>query len=95
MEVDYVRVYQQSNLSVDEAASSGIGAIGNPFGDQLHVRLNGPSTVNLYDITGKQVYTNTHTESTYLPTAEYAPGMYILEILQPGFKGYREKVIRQ
>jgi hypothetical protein len=59
------------------------------------VRLNGPSTVNLYDITGKQVYTNNHTNSTYIPTAEYAPGMYVLEILQPGFKGYREKIIKQ
>ena len=95
MEVDYVRVYQQSNLSLEEEARDGIGAIGNPFGDQLFVRLTGPSTINLYDITGKQVYTNTHNESTYLPTAEYAPGMYVLEILQPGFKGYREKIIKQ
>ena len=95
MEVDYVRIYQQSNLSIEEAARDGIGAIGNPFGDQLHVRLNGPSTVNLYNITGKQVYTNNHTNSTYIPTAEYAQGMYVLEILQPGFKGYREKIIKQ
>jgi len=95
MEVDYVRIYQQSNLSLEEEARDGIGAIGNPFGDQLFVRLTGPSTINLYDITGKQVYTNTHNESTYLPTAEYAPGMYVLEILQPGFIGYREKIIKQ
>jgi len=41
------------------------------------------------------LYTNNHNISTYIPTAEYAPGMYVLEILQPGFIGYREKIIKQ
>ena len=95
MEVDYVRVYQQSNLSVEEQAQSEVGARGNPFEDQLFVRLNGPSTINLYDITGKQFYSQLHDGSGYLDTEAYAPGLYVLEILQPGYKGYREKIVKR
>jgi hypothetical protein len=95
MEVDYVRVYQQSNLSMEEQAQRGIGSIGNPFEDQLFVRLTGPSTINLYDITGKQIYSQLHDGSGYIDTEAYAPGLYVLEILQPGFKGYREKVVKR
>ena len=95
MEVDYVRVYQQSNLSLEEQARNGIGAVGNPFEDQLFVRLTGPSTINLYDITGKQIYSQLHDGSGHLDTEAYAPGLYVLEIIQPGFKGYREKVVKR
>lgn len=95
MEVDYVRVYQQSSLSLEEQARSGIGALGNPFEDQLFVRLTGPSTINLYDVTGKQIYSQLHDGSGHLDTEGYAPGIYVLEILQPGCKGYREKVVKR
>ena len=95
MEVDYVRVYQKSNLSMEEQASNGIGALGNPFEEQLFVRLNGPSTINLYDMAGKQIYSQLHDGSGHIETEAYAPGLYVLEIIQPGFKGYREKVVKR
>jgi beta-glucanase (GH16 family) len=95
MEVDYVRIYQQSNLSVEEAARNGIGAIGNPFGTNYSFASPAQAPSTSTTLLASRSTPTLHTESTYLPTAEYAPGMYVLEILQPGFKGYREKVIKQ
>ncbi|MEI8279066.1 MAG: T9SS type A sorting domain-containing protein [Bacteroidota bacterium] len=70
-----------------------ISAFPNPVVNNLQVKIentvNGTYTVNMYDITGKKIYTqnvevSNNTFATNINTGNFANGMYALQIVKDG-----------
>jgi beta-glucanase (GH16 family) len=68
MEVDYIRVYQESTASIDEVDTlKDIKIYPNPANEQLTIKIpqfEGSSKAILYSITGKKLYTFNQTSSS-------------------------------
>jgi len=86
MEIDYVRVYQEAILSVDEFADvAKITLYPNPVRDVLTIRASSNSGnihATLYSVLGKQIatFTQTELEKSYDFSA-YQSGTYLLKIV--------------
>lgn len=61
----------------------------NPFTDKLNTTLktNEPLQLNLYDITSREILTQTFTNTTTINTEQLAKGIYIYEVRNPGAPG--------
>lgn len=101
MEVDYVRVYQTSVVSVAESQlGQSIKAYPNPFENELTIELshltNDPVTVTVYSLEGKRLQTwmqgNIEKHLT-LPLGHLKSGVYLISV-EVGQTIYRVKVIK-
>lgn len=81
MVVDYVRVYQQNSLSVNDAFARKFKVFPNPASDVIKIATNEAiSTVEVYDLRGQRVIHNIgHIRS--INTSRLPSGMYLLKIL--------------
>ena len=85
LEIDYVRVYQESSLSITEfAVLPKISVYPNPVKDQL--TINAPSNLRgfkatIYSVLGREIksFTQDELEKTY-DFSNYKPGTYILKV---------------
>jgi len=94
--------YRMFNLGVDQVseATSSISddALRAKFkvhsannGVQISTTQNDVYTVNIYDLSGKQIFTATENGSQHIPLAQNGNTMYLIEIQQYG-KRFSEKV---
>lgn len=64
MEIDYVRVYQSSSLSVVKNNTSSLKFFPNPVKDKLYIKLensgNNPVNLEVIDLNGRVVYSKLH-----------------------------------
>jgi beta-glucanase (GH16 family) len=84
LEVDYVRVYQESILGTSDFANLNNVEFTNPVDETLHVKISGQLTqslVQIYDVLGKQLYASkiTH-EDTTIDTSSFPKGIYLMKI---------------
>jgi beta-glucanase (GH16 family) len=89
MEIDYVRVYQESPLSVSQKVKNGVGFYPNPVDDYLNINVseltNQNITLQIIDISGRSVYKNQHsiiTSQISYNASALNPGLYFLELTQ-------------
>lgn len=76
-------------------AASGIRIYPNPASDKLVIEGAGKGTViTITDITGREVYSTTASESNALvTTAALVPGNYLLQLQTAAGKRYRQKIV--
>lgn len=82
MDIEYVRVYQETNLSTATPTQEEIVIIPNPFSTQLEMRipteLDG-AVFSIFDMQGKRVHQFTATQAQFtLDTSKLKSGVYIL-----------------
>ncbi|SDS29080.1 Por secretion system C-terminal sorting domain-containing protein [Polaribacter sp. KT25b] len=85
MEIDYVRVYQEATASVFDIDNlTDVRVYPNPVNDKLTIKmpnLEGVSNVNLYNITGKKLYTFNQNSATQTHDFSFLKkGVYLLKI---------------
>ena len=80
MVIDYVRVYQNTGLSVDEAFAQKFSVYPNPTSDTLHIKTQeSMDRVELYNAMGQLVLKQEQATHS-LSTADFNSGIYILKI---------------
>ena len=95
MEVDYVRVYQQTaleNNNVDKSTNLVLSP--NPASDEITLKSNGNllgATISIHSLLGQELETFTlNTEETTLNISNYQSGIYILKVnSQEGIQSYK------
>jgi hypothetical protein len=95
MEVDYVRVYQQTaleNNNVDK--STNLVLFPNPASDEITLKSSGNllgATISIHSLLGQELETFTlNTEETTLNISNYQSGIYILKVnSQEGIQSYK------
>lgn len=99
MEIDYVRVYQDPLLSIeDQVVDSDVQLLSNPVIDTLSLRV--PSTLigskaKLYSITGQQMASvDIQQEDISIDVSEYSKGVYILTLEKEDIR-VTKQVIKQ
>lgn len=85
MEIDYVRVYQEATASVFDIDNlTDVRVYPNPVIDKLTIKmpnLEGATNVNLYNITGKKLYTFNQNSATQTHDFSFLKkGVYLLKI---------------
>jgi beta-glucanase (GH16 family) len=85
MEVDYVRIYQQSSLSTtDTVKTNDLLLFPNPVSDNLNIKIQENqigSQVTIYSILGQELNSYVlNTEETILDVSQYQKGIYLLKI---------------
>ncbi|PQB05857.1 hypothetical protein BST85_13840 [Aureitalea marina] len=95
MEIDYVRIYQDANLAVDEFSSALFQVTPNPTSDQIYI--SGKDTINsicFYDQLGKIVLelTNHNTQDS-IDVSPLTSGLYYMVITTEDNKIWKEKLI--
>lgn len=94
MDIDYIRVYQESALSVEEVRKEKVQVFPNPVQNMLRLKVPDHyigKTASVYTITGARVETFTLTDSLVEKDwTTYKQGIYILKIeASSGEKVYR------
>lgn len=84
MEIDYVRVYQETALSLEENETNRITLFPNPVEDKLNVRVSN-SMVNtkatIYSMSGRKMETMIlDTTQTSVNLSRYSSGIYMLKL---------------
>lgn len=90
----YISCNDCSLVGVEEEAAETISVYPNPATTTLHVDLAGDAqaTIQLFNLVGQQVYSETATNSTVINTSNLHTGVYMLKVSQNG-KVYTSKVV--
>ncbi len=88
MEIDYVRVYQESALSVSDLDSNDIKIFPNPVSDTLKInlpaKLNG-TRATIYSISGQEMASFIQKETNFiLDVSDYKTGIYFIRFHKDG-----------
>ena len=83
-----------SNVNVEEMEKENITVYPNPASNYLNVTLAGDeaATVQLFNLVGQQVYSETAVNSASINVANLKAGVYMLKVSQNG-KVYTSKVV--
>ena len=88
MEIDYVRVYQESTLSVSELAKNEVKIFPNPVSDSLNIELPDEarnSKVTIYSLNGRKIDSLIHKESIFnLDVSQFETGIYFIRFEKQG-----------
>jgi beta-glucanase (GH16 family) len=82
MLIDYVKVYQEGELSIEENTNSqqSVRVYPNPSSDVIYVQTKTtPDSLQLFDLSGKKVRTQ-QINSTSVNVSDVTPGIYFLVI---------------
>lgn len=87
MEVDYVRVYQDTTLSIEDLnASDDVLVLSNPVAELLSLEVPANligAQVSIYNLLGQEVFlTDIQEVDTKINMSQYKSGLYILKIRQ-------------
>ncbi len=99
LEIDYIRVFQDPALSVDDfTVENSTELYPNPVIDTLSVRVPAAfvgAKATIYSLTGQELYNTTiQNETTAIDVAGFAKGVYILRLEKEGQRVTR-KVVKQ
>ena len=93
MVIDYVRVYQNNALSIDEAFASKFGIHPNPVSDTINIVSAEPvDCLELYSILG-QLVLDKKLNTKQLNVQNLKPGIYILKIYSGSFSTTKKVLI--
>ena len=86
MEIDYVRVYQESVLGLNDAAVDNFSVSPNPANDQVSIQSETAiDSIVVFASNGKKVWSETLNErSATIDTAGFASGLYFVKIFKDG-----------
>lgn len=89
------QIYSPESLSLENNLLDQVIVFPNPFTEQISVHhLPGKSTITLYDINGKVVYSGeTHSTNERIDAGNLAPGVYQLMIVHNQYSAFR-KIIK-
>lgn len=89
MEIDYVRVYQQSSLSIENEVFSNLRFYPNPTSDMLHVELPNISDQNIaievFDIHGRNIHKKQYIVQNFIidfDASRLNTGLYFMKLIQ-------------
>ncbi len=85
-----------NKLGVNEIANSNFVIFPNPAQDEININsltANGTQTIELSDIYGKKIFTNTHELSTKIDVKDYPSGIYFISIYNDNNLINRTKVL--
>lgn len=99
MQIDYVRVYQNAPMGINDPVSKDNPIIPSFFLDRISITFPETyavqKTITLFDINGRNLLTKQITENrTELETGSLMNGMYLVRI-SAGEKSYTQKVIKK
>ncbi|MFC4634256.1 family 16 glycosylhydrolase [Dokdonia ponticola] len=99
LEIDYIRVFQDPTLSVEEVTvANGIQLFPNPAINTLSVRVPAAfvgAKARMYSLTGQELYNaDIQNENTTIDVSGFAKGLYILTIEKEG-ESVTRKVVKQ
>ncbi|WP_299207463.1 family 16 glycosylhydrolase [uncultured Dokdonia sp.] len=99
LEVDYIRVFQDPTLSLEEpTVDASIQLFPNPVTDTLSVRVPAAflgARASLYLLSGQELHNaEIQNENTTIDVSEYAKGVYILTLEKEGQRVIRKVVKR-
>lgn len=84
MDIDYVRVYQESALSLEENESLGVSIFPNPVDNELNVKIPDAllgKEMTIYSILGQKIATTRLTSTTTIVDwSKYKRGVYFVKI---------------
>jgi len=85
-----------SSVGVEEVTNTTISIYPNPVSDLLHLETGDIkiTKTEIYDVTGKLVFTSTGTEKILYLNA-FVPGMYMLTLTTDEGQTYHSKIIKQ
>jgi len=86
MKVDYVRVYQQASMSVNNPVDSHIQVFPTCFTNEIKVKTDLPTQVMLYDSTGTLMLTRQLNGDESINSDKLPGGIYLLKAGQKSFK---------
>ena len=88
MEIDYVRVYQESVLSVSDLVYNEAKIFPNPVSDSLNIELpdkSKNSKVTIYSLNGRKIDSFTQKESIFnLDVSQFKAGIYFIRFVKQG-----------
>ncbi|NCO62263.1 MAG: family 16 glycosylhydrolase [Flavobacteriales bacterium] len=95
MEIDYVRVFQEGTLSIEETPLNKlIKVYPNPAQDYLYIDSKvAINKISFYNMFGMQVLKNASLENNSIDISELSSGIYLLEIVSDSKKTIKKVVI--
>ncbi|MFY0603059.1 MAG: family 16 glycosylhydrolase [Flavobacteriaceae bacterium] len=92
MVIDYVKVYQNTSLSIDEVFASKFSIYPNPSSEVINISTNETiDKVELFNVLGQRIISK-KTNNKQLMTTEVKSGLYLLKIYS-GSKSVTKKVV--
>lgn len=86
MKVDYVRIYQNSNTSVDKVDDDQIEVFPVKFSNEIQINTKIPVEIKLYDIYGKQMLQKKLNGDETIRTDDFPKGVYLLSTKDRTYK---------
>ncbi len=92
MVIDYVRIYQNTSLSVEEVSYNNFKIYPNPTSDSIFIQSDrNTDTIRLYNLLGELMLTQN--DEKLIDLSSLANGIYLLKIVSEG-KEFTKKIIK-
>ena len=94
MEIDYIRVYQEQPMSIDESNHAEIQLFPNPTSKRFYIRsATEIHELNIYDLQGRSIVHHQPMQKQFSISEALPKGIYLVEMKGPNVQSTRRLVI--
>ncbi|MFL2584853.1 MAG: discoidin domain-containing protein [Flavobacteriaceae bacterium] len=94
MEIDYIRVYQEQPMSIDQSNHPEIQLFPNPTSKRFYIRsATEIHELNIYDLQGRSIVHHQPMQKQFSISEDLAKGIYLVEMKGPNVQSTRRLVI--
>lgn len=94
MEIDYIRVYQEQPMSIDESNHAEIQLFPNPTSKRFYIRsATEIHELNIYDLQGRSIVHHQPMQKQFSISEDLPKGIYLVEMKGPNVQSTRRLVI--